>query len=169
MVAMFFCLLFGFLSDFSRHRFLFVLCGGLITLLGWALELGAVKHINISTGQGWNGRRYAGMFLILTGFSVQLPILIGWVGNCLRGRKERVVGFATLIGGSQLGNLVSANVFLAKQEKCGYRIGMATGVGVACSGIVAVSLFFAGLWWENRKLRRRESEDGAESGFRNVL
>ncbi|PMD17140.1 MFS general substrate transporter, partial [Hyaloscypha hepaticicola] len=150
MVAMFFCLLAGYLSDVTHIRFPYVLLGGIITLLGWALELGAVKHIDISTGLGWLHQRYAGMFLILIGFSVQLPILIGWVGNILKGRKQRIVGFATLIGGSQLGNLVSANAFFTRQEKCGYKTGMAAGVGVAVMGIVAVCLFFGGLWWENR-------------------
>jgi len=133
-----------------------------------------VKHINIESGLGWPGQRYAGVFLMNIGFSVQLPILIGWVGNCLRGRKERVVGFATLIGGSQLGNLVSANVFFASQERCGYKTGMATGVGVGVLGIASVSLFFSGLWWENRRLKRREGveirEGNAEGRvFRNVL
>lgn len=81
----------------------------------------------------------------MIGFSVQLPILIGWVGNILKGRKERIVGFATLVGESQLGNLVSANVFFETQEKCGYRTGMATGVGIAVMGIVAVCSFLGGL------------------------
>jgi hypothetical protein len=173
MVAMFFCLLAGYLSDITHIRFPYVLLGGIVTLVGWALELCAVKHIDISTGLGWPHERYAGMFLILIGFSMQLPILIGWVGNILKGRKERIVGFATLIGGSQLGNLVSANVFFARQEKCGYRTGMATGVGVSVMGIVAVCLFFAGLWWENKRLERRERDVG-EGGvelreIRNVL
>jgi hypothetical protein len=166
MVAMFFCLLSGYLSDLTHLRFPFVLLGGLITLLGWALELGAVKHIDIITGLGWPGQRYAGVFLMNIGFSIQLPILIGWVGNCLKGRKERVVGFAILIGGSQLGNLVSANVFFA-------RPGMASGVGVGVLGVLAVTVFWAGLRWENRGLERRDGdgEEGGEEGrsFRNVL
>jgi hypothetical protein len=173
MVAMFFCLLFGCLSDLIQLRFPFVLLGSLITLLGWILELAAVKHIDVTTGLGWPGQRYAGVFLMNIGFSIQLPILIGRVGNCLKGRKERVVGFATLIGGSQVGNLVSANVFFARQEKCGYRTGMATGVGVGVLGVLAVTVFWAGLWWENRKLEERESAGGEEGvwyrGFRNVL
>jgi dipeptide/tripeptide permease len=174
MVAMFACLTTGYLSDRFRTRYPFVLLGGLICLFGWAIEFLAVKHINSTTGLGWPGQRYAGMFLIAMGESVQLPILVVWVSNCLRGRKERVVGFATLIGGSQVGNLVSASVFLTRQEKCGYRTGFATGVGVGCLGILAATAFFAGLWWENRGLERREiggSEElnGEGRKFRNTL
>lgn len=174
MVAMFFCLFFGYLSDLSRTRYPFVLLGGLICLSGWVIEFLAVKRINSSTGLGWPRQRYAGMFLIAIGESVQLPILIVWVSNCLRGRKERVVGFATLIGGSQLGNLVSANVFLASQEKCGYKTGFATGVGVGCLGILAALVFFVGLWWENKNLDSRERNENEEGfgerrGFRNTL
>ena len=106
------------------------------------------------------------MFLIMIGFSVELPILIGWAGSNLRGRKEKVVAYATLIGGSQLGNLVSANVFLATQERCGFRTGMATGVGVGMLGVLALSAFGAGLWLENKGLERRE---GDYERFRNVL
>ena len=96
--------------------------------------------------------------------------MIGWASNCLRGRKERAVGFATLIGGSQLGNLVSANVFLARQEKCGFRTGFATGVGVGVMAILAVSVLFVGLWWENRKLERMERDGNGEVRvFRNTL
>ncbi|KAN0091727.1 MFS general substrate transporter [Hyaloscypha variabilis] len=164
--GLFFCLLSGLLSDLTKARFPFVLLGALITLLGWALELTAVKHINISTGLGWPQERYAGMFLIMIGFSIELPILIGWAGSNLRGRKEKVVAYVTLIGGSQLGNLVSANVFLARQERCGFRTGMATGVGVGMLGVLALSAFGAGLWLENKDLERREGDYGR---FRNVL
>ncbi|KAE9367184.1 vitamin H transporter [Stipitochalara longipes BDJ] len=167
--GLFFCLLSGLLSDLTRVRFPFVLLGAMVTLLGWTLELAAVKHIDISTGLGWPQERYAGMFLIMIGFSIELPILIGWAGSNLRGRKEKVVAYATLIGGSQLGNLVSANVFLTKQEKCGFRTGMATGVGVGVLGVLAVSAFAAGLWWENRRLERRQGGAGEEGRFRNIL
>jgi hypothetical protein len=173
MSGLFFCLLFGFASDLTRIRYPYVLLGSAITLVGWTLELAAVKHIDVSTGLGWPHQRYAGIFLLLIGFSIELPILIVWAGSNLKGRKERVVGFATLIGGSQLGNLVSANVFIARQEKCGFKTGMATGVGVGCLGVLAVSLFFGGLWWENRGLEKRESDggdgSGDERGFRNVF
>ncbi|PMD51012.1 MFS general substrate transporter [Hyaloscypha bicolor E] len=173
MSGLFFCLLFGFASDLTRIRYPYVLFGSAITLVGWTLELAAVKHIDVSTGLGWPHQRYAGIFLLLIGFSIELPILIVWAGSNLKGRKERVVGFATLIGGSQLGNLVSANVFIAKQEKCGFKTGMATGVGVGCLGVLAVSVFFGGLWWENGGLEKRESDGGDgtgdERGFRNVF
>lgn len=43
-------------------------------------------------------------FLIAIGESIQLPILVVWAGNSFRGRKE---------------GLVSANVFLAGQERWG--------------------------------------------------
>lgn len=172
MTSFFFILAFGYLSDLSRRRFPFVLAGGIITLVGWVLELAAVSYINPNTGLGWPRQRYAGMFLISIGFSAQLPIIIGWVSNFLRGRKQRAVGFATLIGGSQLGNLVSANVFIAKQEKCGFKTGFATGVGVGVMGILAVCALFAGLWWENRKLDRMERDgegEGDVRAFRNTL
>ena len=68
---------------------------------------------------------------------------------------------------------MSANVFIAKQEKCGFKTGMATRVGVGCLGVLAVSVFFGGLWWENGGLEKRESDGGDGTGdereFRNVF
>jgi len=104
----------------------------------------------------------------MIGFSIELPILIGWAGSNLKGRKEKIVAYATLIGGSQLGNLVSANVFFARQEKCGFRTGMWTGVGVGNLGVLAVCAFAAGLWWENRRLGKKEG-NSEERRIQNVL
>jgi hypothetical protein len=44
-----------------------------------------------------------GMFLIAIRESIYLPILVVWTGNSFRGRKERVVRFATVIGGARWG------------------------------------------------------------------
>jgi hypothetical protein len=98
------------------------------------------------------------------------------LSNNLRGRKERVVGLATLIGGARAGNFVSANVFITGQEKTGYETGFATGLGITIVAIVAGVVLFVRLLKENEKLARREAElegrgeSGAEErGWRNTL
>lgn len=92
------------------------LLGSLFCLLGWALELAAVSFIDPKTGLGWAGQRYAGMFCISIGESISIPALVTWLSNNLRGRKERVVGLATLLGGAQAGNFVSASVYYGPGE-----------------------------------------------------
>jgi hypothetical protein len=127
---MFCTLVCAYFSDRLQLRYTFLLLGSLFCLLGWALELAAVRFIDPKTGLGWAGQRYAGMFCINVGESISIPVLVTWLSNNLRGRKERVVGLATLIGGAQAGNFVSANVFITGQEKTGIRLGLRRGWGL---------------------------------------
>ena len=76
----------------------------------------------------------------------------------MRGRKERVVGLATLLGGAQAGNFVSASVFITGQEKTGYKTGFAAGLGITIVAMIAGMVLFVGLLKENEKLGRREAE-----------
>lgn len=94
---------------------------------------------------------------------MQLPVLVAWLGNNLRGRKERAVGLAVLIGGGQSGNLVAANVFITDQTNSGFKTGFATGLGVQCFGILAGAVLVLALWAENKRLARRGV------GWRNTL
>jgi dipeptide/tripeptide permease len=175
MTSMFCTLICAYFSDRLQLRYPFLLLGSLFCLLGWALELAAVKFIDPKTGLGWAGQRYAGMFCISIGESISIPVLVTWLSNNLRGRKERVVGLATLIGGAQAGNFVSANVFTTGQEKTGYKTGFATGLGIAIVAMVAGVVLFVGLLKENEKLGREaelegSGELGAEGrGWRNTL
>lgn len=112
------------------------------------------------------------MFLIAASGWTCLPILVVWLANNLKGRKERIVGLAVVIGGGQSGNLVAANVFVTGQEKRGFKGGMASGLGVVLLGMVCAVILTVGLWLENRKLEREEQESGGEEGvkgFRNTL
>jgi dipeptide/tripeptide permease len=155
---MFCTLICAYFSDRLQLRYPFLLLGSLFCLLGWALELAAVSFIDPKTGLGWAGQRYAGMFCISIGESISIPALVTWLSNNLRGRKERVVGLATLLGGAQAGNFVSASVFITGQEKTGYKTGFAAGLGITIVAMIAGMVLFVGLLKENEKLGRREAE-----------
>ncbi|KAH8586188.1 transmembrane transporter [Bisporella sp. PMI_857] len=167
----------AYCSDRYKLRYPFLMVGAVSSLLGWSLELGAVPIINHKTGLGAPGMRYAGMFCIAIGAFVQIPILVVWLGNNLRGRKERVVGLAVLISGGQAGNLVAANMFLTEQEKDGFQAGFATGLGFAALGVLAATILAVGLWWENKCLDKKDREalengvvvEGGAVRFRNTL
>jgi peptidoglycan/LPS O-acetylase OafA/YrhL len=176
MTSMFCTLVCAYFSDRLQLRYPFLLLGSLFCLLGWALELATVSFIDPKTGLGWAGQRCAGMFCISIGESISIPVLATWLSNNLRGRKERVVGLATVIGGAQAGNFVSANVFITGQEKMGYETGFATGLGITIVAIVAGVVLFVALLKENEKLARRGAElEGSgelgadERGWRNTL
>jgi dipeptide/tripeptide permease len=177
MVAMVCNIALAFVSDRLKIRSPFLLLGAVFGLLGWLLELLAIPHISPKTGLGAPGMRYAGMFCIAIGAFVQIPILVVWLGNNLRGRKARVVGLAVIIGGGQSGNFVAANVFITGQENRGFIAGFATGAGVTCLGIFAALALAVGLWYENKGLdrKRREEENIGELSdarlvpFRNTL
>lgn len=165
MVGLVLTLICAYLSDRFQRRYPFLVFGSLISFTGWLVEFLASTHhhINPKTGLGDARLRYFGMFCIASGAFVQLPVLVAWLGNNLRGRKDRVVGLAVLIGGGQSGNLVAANVFITGQTNSGFKTGFATGLGVQCLGILAGCALVVALWAENRKLAK------SGVGWRNTL
>lgn len=160
MVALVLNLICAFLSDRLRMRYPFLLFASLVAFTGWLVEylVAANRHIDPKTGFGDSGLRYFGMFCLASGSFVQLPALVAWLGNNLKGRKERAVGLAVLIGGGQSGNLVAANVFITGQTNGGFKTGFAAGLSVQCLGILAGVVLVIGLWLENRRLVRRGVE-----------
>ena len=125
-------------------------CSAPSGIIGWSVELAVpIKSV---------GARYFGMFAITTCAYIQMPILVAWVSNYMRGNAK--IAFATgfMVGLRNYGDLVSSNVVVTtKTSRC--RTGLALGL----------------LWrlWDSQLPRRwrfcrlfRTGGDGLESKMR---
>ncbi|KAF4631360.1 hypothetical protein G7Y89_g6774 [Cudoniella acicularis] len=176
MTALVFNITFAFLSFHFKLRSPFIILGAAIGLVGWILELTSIPYISPTTGFGVAGQRYAGMFLIAIGGAVQSPILVVWLANNMRGRKERIVSLGVLLAGAHSGNVVTANVFITSQERKGFPVGFAAGSALAGVGVLATIGLAFGYWMENKKFAKKEKEEIENGGtlgeyqpFRNTL
>lgn len=146
-----FSVIFAYMSEYLRHRYLFY-------ILGWAvLAIGLCVEIVYPPSPGV---RYMGMFFIACGAYLAMPISIIWVSiNAGRGYK-RAIAIGAIINFGTAGAFVSSNVFLFK-ETPRFHTGFSTGLGLACMGATAATITFLGCWWENKK--RDEGKTGMPS------
>ncbi|MCJ1452406.1 hypothetical protein MMC28_002749 [Mycoblastus sanguinarius] len=135
-----FSLLIAYLSDRTRHRFLFALFPICIAIAG----VGILLHVHHDTHT-----EYAALFLVAMGTYSAMPIVICWVTMNLSGHRARGVGTAWVIGFGNIGGIVATFSFLAKDAphyKTGYSILMA----FLCLAAVSSAAYFGLVRWQNR-------------------
>lgn len=103
----------AWLSERLRQRYFFALFGGLLTVLGVAIEIAQPPAA---------GARYAGMFFIVAGTYVTMPIIVVWSAINLGKGYKRTVAFGLVIATGNAGALISSNVFITSEAPT-YRTG----------------------------------------------
>ncbi|KAJ4296404.1 hypothetical protein N0V90_006449 [Kalmusia sp. IMI 367209] len=136
-VSVIFCLL----SERLNHRFGFYLLGCAILATGLGIEINYPPSAAV---------RYAGMFFIACGAYLAMPISIIWVSVNAGSGYKRAIAIAAIINFGTAGAFVSSNVFLFK-ETPRFHTGFSTGLGLACMGAAAATIYFVGCSWINRK------------------
>jgi MFS family permease len=132
-------------TDRFKHRYSFVVVGCSIGIIGYAILLNLTK---VSVGV-----RYMAAFFITMGGYMAQPVTIAWLSNQMGGHYKRSVGSAIQIGFGNLGGIVASNIFL-QAEAPYYPTGFGTALGLLGVCILSSSIFFAGVFLENRKRER---------------
>lgn len=96
--------------------------------LGLAL-LGFVENVGV---------RYFGVFVTITGCQTNIPCILTWQANNIRGQWKRALCSATLVGAGGVGGLIGGLVFRS-QDAPTYRPGIYTCM-VASALIIIITL-----------------------------
>ncbi|KAH8702073.1 major facilitator superfamily domain-containing protein [Talaromyces proteolyticus] len=136
----------AWLSDYLNHRYLFTVFGSLLIIIGWAIQLAHTSP---------PGVLYTAMFFVSVGAFINMSTLVVWLCTNLGKGVKRTVGMGILTGFGNCGAFVSGNVFITNQSPK-YPVGFGVGLAFGVMGLVANSLYFAFLFYENRRRNRAE-------------
>lgn len=93
--------------------------------------------------------RYFGVFLATIAANANVPCVLTWQANNIRGQWKRALCSATLVGSGGLGGIVGSTVFRS-QDAPGYRPGIYTTM-LAAALIIVISLVLNLKFWRANK------------------
>ena len=131
--------LWAYLGDKYHVRAPFILINGVLLLIGLPL-LGYAKS---------NGARYLGVFLATIACNANVPTVLTYQANNIRGQWKRALCSATLVGAGGLGGIVGTTVFRS-QDAPGYKPGI-TACIVASALIIVITLALTFKFWRANK------------------
>ncbi|EGY18584.1 uncharacterized protein VDAG_09110 [Verticillium dahliae VdLs.17] len=137
----------GVVSDRTRRR-------GVYCLGGFATSIVGLLVVMVPTD---GGVRYAGLYLAAVGIYVCQPLVIAWTVNQLVGNVKRGTATAFAISCGQLGGIISAVVFPAKDEPQ-YVAGISMCIGFQAVGIAMAVIMWVCCQRENQARERGERE-----------
>ncbi|KIW91245.1 uncharacterized protein Z519_08141 [Cladophialophora bantiana CBS 173.52] len=143
------CLSCAFVSDYLKHRFLFIVGGCVLAIIAYAILL---SYFSVSVGV-----RYFALYILECGIVVAQPGIVGWLSNNLGGHYKRGVGIAMQLAIGNIGGIVGSNIYL-QSEAPTYPTGFGTGVRLLSAGALASCVL---LWYLRRenKLRDKGARD----------
>jgi hypothetical protein len=108
------------------------------------LALIGISLIGFSTN---TGVRYFGVFLATAGANANVPCVLTWQANNIRGQWKRAVCSATLVGAGGLGGIIGGTVFRT-QDAPYYIPGtvtciIAAGLTIVITGLLDLKFFLA--------------------------
>ncbi|KAH7141368.1 major facilitator superfamily domain-containing protein [Dactylonectria estremocensis] len=133
-----------------------ILCLIGLPIMGWA------KSANV---------RYFGVFLVTAGANSNIPAVMAFQANNVRGQWKRAFCSATLVGFGGVGGIAGSLVFRSQDMLTGYKPGMYTCIACALLSIILVSLLDLDFKRQNGKADRGEKileshSDDASADFR---
>ncbi|POS76718.1 high-affinity nicotinic acid transporter [Diaporthe helianthi] len=117
-VACIFCIGAGYLADRMKQRGIFMIGFMIIAMIGLIMLLASSS----------SGVKYTGCFFLASGIYPNVPQGVAWNGNNIGGSLKRGVGIAMHVGFGNLGGLIAAYIYLAK-DRPAYHPGHATLLG----------------------------------------
>lgn len=103
---------------------------------------------------GWAehpGVRYFGIFLVTAGANSNVPSIMSFQANNVRGQWKRALCSATLVGFGGIGGIAGSLVFRSQDAETGYKPGMYTCITCAFLNIILVGLCTLSFWRQNKK------------------
>lgn len=119
---------FAWAGDKYHIRSPFIIFNGALCLFGLGL-LGFCENV---------GARYFGVFCATTACNANIPCVLTWQANNIRGQWKRALCSATLVGAGGIGGIIGGTVFRS-QDKPKYRPGIETTM-IASGLIVLITL-----------------------------
>ncbi|KAI5369235.1 putative major facilitator superfamily, MFS transporter superfamily [Septoria linicola] len=112
--------------------------------------------------------RYFGVFLATTSCNANVPAILSFQANNIRGQWKRAFASATLVGAGGIGGIIGSTVFRSS-DKPGYKPGIYTTM-IACGGVVIITAF---MMLKFNRANKRAAAGGKVieglSGFRYTL
>ena len=105
---------------------------------------------------GWaegNAARYFGCFLVTAGANANVPAVMSFQANNLRGQWKRAFCSATLVGFGGIGGIVGSLVF-REEDAPQYLPGMYTCIACASLNLILVAICDFAFWKKNQKADR---------------
>ncbi|KAK1529949.1 major facilitator superfamily transporter [Colletotrichum paranaense] len=114
--------------------------------------------------------RYFGVFLTTAGANSNVPAVMAYQANNIRGQWKRAFCSATLVSFGGIGGIAGSLLF-REQDKPHYRPGMYACIACSLLTCILVSLLTVDAYFKNKKADRGEKEleaddEGAQPGFR---
>jgi sugar phosphate permease len=134
-------LLVAYLSDRTRHRYGFVMLGGIIATVGYIMLLaqtGMSKEV-----------KFTAVFFIALGGYISTPMALAWLSNNVSGHWKRSFSSGIQVTLGNFAGIIGANIFIAS-ESPRYFTGYGVALGMMWLGIGAATTLFVGLLLENR-------------------
>jgi MFS family permease len=151
----------GWLGDKFRVRGPIIIINMVVALIGLPI-------------MGWassSGVRYFGVFLVTAGANSNIPAVMSFQANNIRGQWKRAFCSATLVGFGGIGGIAGSLVFRKQDEATGYKPGMYACIACALLNIILVCLLDLNFKRENGKADRGEKtleayDDESNPNFR---
>lgn len=149
------------LGDRYRLRGPVILANMLLVLIGLPI-------------MGWhsnNAVRYFGVFFVTAGANSNVPAVMAYQANNIRGQWKRAFCSATLVGLGGVGGIAGSLVFRSQDAATGYKPGLYACITCALLTMLIVCVVDLVFYFENKKadqgLKELEAyEDGYQPGFR---
>lgn len=145
-------------ADKYRVRWIGIVANGLICIVGLCL-LGYLKNGPV---------RYFGVFVATIGANSNVPAILTYQGNNIRGQWKRALCSATLVGMGGIGGIIGSTVF-RQQDAPGYKWGILSCI-LANALIVIITL---ALTLKFKRANKRVDEGGkmieGQPGFKYTL
>lgn len=146
-----FAMLIAYISDKTKHRFLFTITPIAVTIAGFAILI-TVHH---------NHRlEYGALFLVAMGSFSAMPVIICWFTMNLGGHHRRSVGTAWQVGFGNIGGIIATYAFLAKDAPKYYKPGYSICIAFVCLSAAACMCYLAAVWTQNRNRDRAPRDLG---------
>ncbi|KAH7390921.1 major facilitator superfamily domain-containing protein [Phaeosphaeria sp. MPI-PUGE-AT-0046c] len=144
MFSMVFSIYLGYTAEYLRKRYLFCMIGFLTMAIGLIVEIAQPPA---------PGVRYMGLFFMIAGAYLVMPLIVVWLSiNIDKGYKRSVaLGLIFCLG--NIGSFINSNVFM-KREEPHYHTGFSTNLGLCCMGMLAATILFVGMYLGNKQRNR---------------
>ncbi|OAQ66291.1 phthalate transporter [Pochonia chlamydosporia 170] len=136
----------GWLGDKYRIRGPIIIGNMILCLIGLPI-------------MGWHSKaavRYFGVFLVTAGANSNVPTVMSFQANNVRGQWKRAFCSATLVGFGGIGGICGSLVFREQDKLTGYKPGMYTCIACALLNIILVCFCDLEFLRQNKKADRGE-------------